>query len=67
MPPSIAFRVVKYHGDARRYETGTIADSLFHAWIAGLDLLKELGVANIHARVLELTDRVIAGLRSRDI
>jgi len=61
------FRELNYHPDARRYETGTIADSLFHAWIAGLDLLEEVGVANIHARVLALTDRIIAGLRSRNI
>ncbi len=61
------FRELNYHPDARRYETGTIAYSLFHAWTAGLDLLKEVGVANIHARVLMLTDRLIAGLRDKKI
>jgi selenocysteine lyase/cysteine desulfurase len=61
------YRELNYHTDARRYETGTIAYSLFHAWISGLDLLKEVGVADIHARVLELTDRIIAGLRSKYI
>ena len=61
------FRELIYHPDARRYETGTMAYSLFHAWVAGLDLLKEVGVANIHTRVLELTDRIIAGLQSSNI
>ena len=60
------FRELDYHPDARQYETGTMAYSLFHAWLAGLELLKEVGVANIHARVLELTDRIIAGLRERN-
>ena len=61
------FRELIYHPDARRYETGTMAYALFHAWVAGLDLLKEVGVANIHTRVLELTDRIIAGLQSSNI
>jgi cysteine desulfurase/selenocysteine lyase len=61
-----SFRELDYHPDARQYETGTMAYSLFHAWLAGLELLKEVGVANIHARVLELTDRIIAGLRERN-
>ena len=61
------FRELNFFPDARRYETGTMAYSLFHAWIAGLELLKEVGVANIHARVLELTDRIIAGLRDSNI
>jgi cysteine desulfurase/selenocysteine lyase len=60
-------RELLYLPDARRYETGTLAYSLFHAWTAGLDLLKEVGVANIHARVLALTDRIIAGLRAKQI
>jgi cysteine desulfurase / selenocysteine lyase len=60
-------RELRYFPDARRYETGTLAYSLFHAWIAGLDILKEVGVDNIHSRVLMLTDRIIAGLRSKKI
>lgn len=40
-------RDLKYFPDARRYETGTIAYSLFYAWTAGLDLLKEVGIDNI--------------------
>lgn len=58
-------RELHYFHDARRYETGSIAYSLFHAWTAGLEILKEVGIEQIHARVLELTDRIIAGLRAR--
>jgi selenocysteine lyase/cysteine desulfurase len=56
-----------YLEDARRYETGSFASSLFYAWTAGLDLLKEVGIKNIYARVLELTGRIIAGLRAKKI
>ncbi|MBN2835996.1 MAG: aminotransferase class V-fold PLP-dependent enzyme [Candidatus Delongbacteria bacterium] len=57
---------LKYFEDARRYETGTIGYSLFHAWIAGLDLLIEIGVQNIHNRVIALTDIIVKGLKSRN-
>jgi len=60
-------RELCYLSDARRYETGTIAYSLFYAWTAGLGILEEVGIANIHARVLELTDCIIAGLRTKKI
>ncbi len=60
-------RELHYFPDARRYETGTIAYALFHAWSAGLELLLEVGIANIHAHVLGLTDRIIAGLRAKNI
>jgi cysteine desulfurase/selenocysteine lyase len=60
-------RALNYHSDARRYETGTLAYSLFHSWTAGLEILEEVGIAPIHARVLELTDRIISGLGSKGI
>lgn len=60
-------RELRYFPDARRYETGTMAYSLFHAWPAGLEILKEVGIANIHTRVLALTDRLIAGLRAQKL
>jgi selenocysteine lyase/cysteine desulfurase len=60
-------RELHYLPDARRYETGTMAYSLFHAWTAGLDILQEIGIPNIHTRVLELTDKIIAGMRSKNI
>jgi len=62
-----SFRELNYHPDARRYETGTLAYSLFFAWIAGLELLEEVGVSDIHDRILELTDTIIAGLRSKGL
>jgi selenocysteine lyase/cysteine desulfurase len=61
------FRRLSYLPDARRYETGTFAYPLFHAWTAGLDLLAEIGIPTIHARVLALTDRLIAGLRDKKV
>lgn len=60
-------RELHYFPDARRYETGTIAYSLFHAWAAGLEILEEIGIATIHAHVLGLTDSIIAGLRAKNI
>ncbi|MCX6550690.1 MAG: aminotransferase class V-fold PLP-dependent enzyme, partial [Acidobacteria bacterium] len=50
---------------AQRYETGTLAYALFHGWTAGLELILEIGVPDIHARVLDLTARLIAGLRAQ--
>ena len=35
------------------------------AWTAGLEILREVGVARIHERVLELTDGIIAGLGAK--
>jgi len=51
--------------DGRRFETGSIAYSLFDAWIAGLELLQEVGIETIYQRVLRLTDQLISGLRSK--
>jgi selenocysteine lyase/cysteine desulfurase len=50
---------------AQRYETGTLAYSLFHAWTAGLEMILETGVPAIHSRVLDLTTRLVAGLRTQ--
>lgn len=58
---------LRWFPDARQYETGSIAYSLFHAWAAGLELLLEIGVPAIHARVLALTSRIIDGLRERGV
>lgn len=59
------FRKLAYLPDARRYETGTFAYPLFQAWTAGLDLLAEIGIETIHARILSLTDRLTIGLRDK--
>ena len=60
-------RELHYLPDARRYETGTIPYSLFYAWSAGLGILDEIGISNIHAHILRLTDRIIAGMHCRKI
>ena len=60
-------RNLHYHSDARRYETGTLAYSLIHAWTAGLEILSEVGVSRIHDRVIDLTDVLIAGLGAKGI
>jgi selenocysteine lyase/cysteine desulfurase len=60
-------RALHYHADARRFETGTLAYALFHAWTAGLEILREVGVHRIHQRVLQLTDGILEGLRDRGI
>lgn len=60
-------RELHYLPNARRYETGTMAYSHFHAWSAGLELLQEIGVSTIHEQVLRLTDQIIAGLRAKNI
>jgi selenocysteine lyase/cysteine desulfurase len=52
---------------ARRYETGALSYALFHAWTAGLEMLLDIGVPAIHARVLDLTWRLIEGLRERGL
>lgn len=60
-------RELRYFDDARRYETGSIAYPLFHAWTAGLELLQEVGIENIYTRVMQLTGRIIAGLHAWQI
>ena len=60
-------RELRFHPDARRFETGTLAYSLFHSWTAGLEILLEIGTAPIHERVLELTDRIISGLEAKEV
>lgn len=56
---------LRLYEDARKFETGTIAYSLFNAWTAGLELLLEIGVENIYQRALENTDLLIEGLRQK--
>lgn len=58
-----SFTQLSFHDDARRYETGTIAYTLLHGWAAGLGLIADLGIKNIAARNLHLTDRIIGGLK----
>lgn len=59
------FDKLSYYDDSRKFETGTIAYSLFDAWSAGLELLLEIGIHNIYERALENTDLLIDGLRKK--
>lgn len=54
---------LSYHSDSRKFETGTIAYSLFDAWSAGLELLLEIGIQNIYEKAIENTDQIIEGLQ----
>jgi selenocysteine lyase/cysteine desulfurase len=53
---------LSFHEDARKFETGTIAYTLFNAWSAGLELLSEIGIDHIYEKALENTDLLIQGL-----
>jgi len=56
---------LSFYEDSRKFETGTIAYSLFNAWSAGLELLLNIGINNIYEKVLELTDLLIEGLEEK--
>lgn len=51
--------------DAAKFEPGSPAMLGTHALGAAIDLLLEVGPERIEARLLELTDRLAAGLRAR--
>ena len=59
------FDKLSYYDDSRKFETGTIAYSLFDAWSEGLKLLLDVGVKNIYEKALENTDLLIAGLQEK--
>jgi len=51
--------------DAAKFESGTPPQLGIHALGAAIDLLLEIGPANIAARLLAITDRFAEGLRAR--
>jgi selenocysteine lyase/cysteine desulfurase len=53
---------LSFYEDSRKFETGTIAYTLFDAWSAGLELLLKIGIENIYKKALENTDIIIDGL-----
>ena len=57
-----SYTALSYYTDARKFETGTLAYSLFNVWAVGLECLLEIGVDAIYERVLTLTDILISGL-----
>ncbi|MCU4173808.1 aminotransferase class V-fold PLP-dependent enzyme [Carboxylicivirga sp. N1Y90] len=59
------YKELSYHEDSRRFETGTIAYSLFDAWSAGIELLLEIGIETIYEKVLVHTDVLIKGLKEK--
>ena len=52
------------HQDARRFETGTQNTVGIAGMKAAVDLLLELGMDTVEARILSLTDRLVQGLTS---
>ncbi|MBC8160369.1 MAG: aminotransferase class V-fold PLP-dependent enzyme [Roseiflexaceae bacterium] len=54
-----------FHEDARKFEVGTPALAAVYAARAGLDLLLEIGQAQVQARTAELVADLVARLRER--
>ncbi|HCX99133.1 MAG TPA: aminotransferase, partial [Bacteroidales bacterium] len=59
------FDKLSYYDDSRKFETGTIAYSLFDAWSAGLELLLDVGIKNVYEKNLKTTDLLIDGLHEK--
>ena len=58
----ISYDELSYYEDARKFETGTLAYSLFTAWSAGLELLHSIGIDTVYKKALENTALIINGL-----
>ena len=58
----INYDKLSYYEDARKFETGTLAYSLFTAWSAGLELLLSIGIDTVYKKALENTALIINGL-----
>src|SRR2546426_10696973 len=58
-PFSFTLQELVFADDARRLETGTWAMACHYAGLAGLELILEVGVANIQERLRDLTDRML--------
>jgi kynureninase len=68
-PFSFTLEELTFADDARRLETGTWAMGCHYAGLAGLELVLEVGVANIQERLRDLTGRILercdeAGVRT---
>ena len=68
-PFSFTLLELDFVEDARRLETGTWAMPSHYAGLAGLELILEVGVANIQGRLRDLTSRILercdaAGVRT---
>jgi selenocysteine lyase/cysteine desulfurase len=58
-PFSFTLQELVFADDARRLETGTWAMACHYAGLAGLELILEVGVANIQERLRDLTSRIL--------
>jgi kynureninase len=58
-PFSFTLQRLDWASDARRLETGTWAMPSHYAALAGLELILEVGVANIQERLRDLTGRIL--------
>src|SRR6266513_467378 len=56
---SFTLQELVFADDARRLETGTWAIGCHYAGLAGLEIVLEVGVANIQERLRDLTDRIL--------
>jgi len=68
-PFSFTLQELVFADDARRLETGTWAVACHYAGLAGLELVLDVGVANIQERLRDLTTRMLercdeAGVRT---
>ncbi len=55
----------EFRDDARKFDTGSYNLAGIYGLGASIDLLLEIGVERIAARVLSLTDRLVAGLQNK--
>ena len=51
----------RYHGDARRFELGTPALAVVHTALGGQEIVDEVGMAEIRAQNVMLTERLVEG------
>jgi len=56
---------IRYLGNAGRFEPGSLNTVGIYGLAAALELLHDVGIAEISARLLSLTDRLCDGLESR--
>lgn len=57
----------QYHGDARRFETGTPSMAAVYAARAGLGMVLDIGVEAIRRRTAELVEGLVAGARDANL
>jgi kynureninase len=60
-------RALELHDDARRLEAGTPAITAVYAQLGGLDVLEELGAAELRRRTMALTEDLIELARANGL